>query len=237
MENMSWGAIAAIALVAVIALSIIYNFAKGRSKSGANTSVPAPSPDSQTAPDPVTAAMLMSKIVTAANTQTAFDDYIKDHTRDQLDDVPVYAVAHIITASIPSRSRKKWLSAVAAATVPRGADPELVNTADYFWDVNEKWLFSETAFADFCNQYLIAYANEWPSAVHKRILLAGYTALASRDLAEAPDSPDMMRVVSEFMVGLDRVVEVYFGAEAGQVRSRLQAEAEGLAPVVQANMS
>ncbi|MEH6807296.1 MAG: hypothetical protein V7651_00465 [Hyphomonas oceanitis] len=236
MEDMSWGVIAAIAVVAIVVLSIIYNFAKGRIHASGNAPITASPPDSQTAPDPVTAAMLMSKIVTAANTQNAFDDYIKDHTRDQLDDVPVYTVAHIITASIPSRSRKKWLSAVAAATVPRGADPELVNTADYFWDVNEKWLFSETAFADFCNQYLIAYANEWPSAVHERILLAGYTALASRDLAEAPDSPDMTRVVSDFMAGLDSVAEVYFGAEAEPTRARFQAEAERLAPAVRANM-
>lgn len=237
MENMSWGAIASMALVAIVALTVVYNIIKGRSRPGGKASVPAPSVDPQPVPDPTTAAALMSKIVAGGRSQTAFDEYVSDHSREQLDDVPVYAVAHIITASIRSRSRKTWLSAVAAATVPRGADPELVNTADYFWDVNEKWLFSETAFDDFCNAYLIANKSEWPSDVHERIVLAGYTALSSRDPAEAPDSPDMLRVVSEFMAGLDRVAEAYFEAEAAAVRARLLAEAEQLAPVVRTKIA
>lgn len=237
MEDMSWGAIASMGLVAIVALTVIYNIIKGRSRPGGNASGSAPSADPHPVPDPTTAATLMSKIVAGARSQTAFDEYVRDHTRDQLDDVPVYAVAHIITASIPSRSRSKWLSAVAGGVVPRGADPELVSTADYFWDVNEKWLFSETAFDDFCNAYLIAYKSEWPSEVHERIVLAGLTALASRDPAEAPDSPDMLRVVSEFMAGLEMVTVAYFGAEAASVNARLLAEAERLAPVVRANVA
>ena len=239
MEDMSWGAIASIGLVAVIALSVIYNFVKERGSSGNGASTPAPSP--ATAPPQSQAsldAMLMSKIATHAYSQAGFQEHIADHTRDQLDEIPIYAVTQIITASMRSETtRWKWMELVAGAVIPRGADAQMLDTADLFWDVNEKWLFSQTAFADFCNEYLIANKSEWPSAVQEQIVLAGYTALASRDRGEAPESPDMMRVVSDFMAGLDMVAEDYFGAEAGSVRARLQAEAERLAQVVRANMA
>lgn len=239
MENMSWGAIASIALVAIIALSVIYNFVKERGSSGNGAGTPAPSPAadvplSQASLD----AMVMSRAAAHAYSQAGFQEYIADHTRDQLDEIPVYAVIQVITASMPSdTTRWKWMEHVAGAVIARGADKQMLDTADLFWDVNEKWLFSETAFADFCNDYLIANRNEWPAAVHEQIVLAGYTALASRDKGDGPESPDILRVVSDFMAGLDMVAEAYFGAEAGQVRARLQAEAERLAPGVRANMA
>ena len=214
MDNPDFGMIAIIAVVALVAGVIIYNSVRKRGAGQGAAKGPMPS---QPAADAAAMQTVMSRIVTQA------------HTPEQLDDVPVYAVAHIITASIPSKSRSKWLELVAATVVPRGADPELVHTADYFWEVHEKWLFSETSFADFCNQYLIANKDAWSPAIHERIVLAGLTALASRDPGDAASPADITRVATDFLDGLTMVSDAYFGADSEHVRGRLTGEADRLA--------
>ena len=218
MDNPDFGMIAIIAVVALVAGVIIYNSVRKRGAGQGAAKGPMPS---QPAADAAAMQTVMSRIVTQAHSQPAFDQYLADHTPEQLDDVPVYAVAHIITASIPSKSRSKWLELVAATVVPRGADPELVHTADYFWEVHEKWLFSETSFADFCNQYLIANKDAWSPA--------GLTALASRDPGDAASPADITRVATDFLDGLTMVSDAYFGADSEHVRGRLTGEADRLA--------
>ena len=229
MDNPDLGMIAIIAVVVVVAVVIIYNSTRKRGAGQGAANGPTPAAPSQPGLDVAGMQTVMSRIATQAHSQPAFDQYLADHTPEQLDDVPVYAVAHIITASIPSKSRSKWLERVAAAVVPRGADPELVNTADYFWEVNEKWLFSDTSFADFCNQPLIANKDAWSPAIHERIVLAGLTALASRDPGDAASPADITRVATDFLDGLTMVSDAYFGADSEQVRGRLTGEADRLA--------
>jgi hypothetical protein len=229
MANPGFGVVAAIAAAVLVAVVIIFNSVRKRGSGQGAANAPAPASTSQPGPDTAGMQTVMSQMVTKAHSQPAFDQYLADHTPEQLDDVPVYAVAHIITASFPSTSRAKWLERVAAAVVPRGADPELVHTADHFWEVNEKWLFSQTAFADFCNQYLIANKDAWPPAVHERIVLAGLTALASRAPGDTASPADMTRVATDFLNGLNMVSDAYFGAESEQVRARLMGEADRLA--------
>ncbi|KCZ89433.1 hypothetical protein [Hyphomonas johnsonii] len=229
MENMSIGVVVAIALVVAVALLFIVNVI--RTRAAANELEPARGHGAGAPP------VQASAVTPQAHSQSAFDAYIADHTPDQLDDIPVYALAHMVTASFSSPSRVKWLEAVVAAAVPRGADPELLHTADYFWDKHEKWLFSDAPIADFCTEYLIAKKDEWSSSVHERIVLTGFAALASRDRSGTADKASRAHTVFTFTNGLTSVCDAYFGADAQTVCARIMAEAETLAARIRADLA
>lgn len=233
MEGISFGAIASIGLVAIIALSILVKTVKQR---GTGAKVP-PRPDTASDQNIDAAAKVLSAISTHTQSESGFQKYLENHSQDQLEDVPVYALAHFITASFSSPSRSKWLESVVEAVVPRGKDPELVNTAEYFWDVNEKWLFSETAFADFCAQYLAEEKDDWSPAVHERIILVGLAALASRDSGQTTNPEDQLRVANAISAELRNLSADFFGAGADQKYAELSARAESLAPEVKKGMA
>ena len=233
MEGMSFGAIASIGLVAIIALSILVKTVKQR---GTDAKAP-PRPDMASDRNVDAAAKVLSAISAHTQSDARFQQYLADHSQEQLEDVPVYALAHFITASFSSPSRSKWLESVVEAVVPRGQDPELVNTAEYFWDVNEKWLFSKTAFADFCTQYLAENKDDWSPVVQERVILAGLAALASRPPGQTANPEDEMRVANEMDTGLRTLSATFFGAAADQKYAELSSRAEALAPDIEKAMS
>ncbi len=233
MDGLSFGVIVLVAIVALIALSILVKTGKKR---GTGAEAP-PRPQMASDQNVDAAAKVLSAISTYTQSEARFQEYLEDHSQEQLEDVPVYALAHFITASFSSPSRSKWLESVVEAVVPRGKDPELVNTAEYFWDVNEKWLFSETAFADFCAQYLAEKKDDWPPAVQERIILVGLAALASRDTGQTTNPEDQLRVANVIGAELLNLSAGFFGAGADQKYAELSAHAESLAPEVKKGMS
>ena len=227
MESINPGTVATIAIVVFVVVSIIYFMSKGRSQPDAGArSASEAKVDS--------AAAVMSAVTPRSNSETAFRDHLKDHTPEQIADVPVYALAHLITASLSSPSRVRWLESVVATIVPRGVDPELVHTAEFFWDLNERWLFGTTCADDFCGEYLIAGKDEWSAEVRERIVLAGLAALASSDFNGTYSGADHDRVVADLRTALERVSVAYFGEAARESVAALDRQARELAPQISA---
>lgn len=233
MEGMSLGVIASIGLVAIIALSVLFK-AVGQRGTGAKAS---PRPEAASGQNIDAAAKVRSAISAHTQSQAGIEEYLLNHSQEQMEDVPVYALAHFITASFSAPSRSKWLESVADAVVPRGKDPELIHTAEYFWNVNEKWLFSKTAFADFCTQYLAENKDDWSPVVQERIILAGLAALASRAPGQTTNPDDQLRVANEIDAGLRTLSAAFFGAGADQKYAELSSRADALAPDVRKGMA
>jgi hypothetical protein len=236
MEDLSLGAVTAIAILAIIVLSTIYNMSRRRSRldtgagsSGQTDTVSGGSVDG--------AGAVMSANGSHSRSDAAFQEHPADHTTEQIGDVPVYALVHLITASLNSPSRVKWLESVVATVLPRGADPELIDSAEHFWDLNERWTFKATCVDDFCAQYLIACKDNWSAEVRERIVLAGLAALASSDFNGTYSGVDYDRVVGEFRTALEKVSADYFGTLAGESVFALDSRARVLAPQICANVA
>tara|TARA_R110000803_G_scaffold38486_4_gene83285 strand:- start:3022 stop:3738 length:717 start_codon:yes stop_codon:yes gene_type:complete len=233
MEALGLNTATSIAIAAVVVLLIVYNAVRERNDL---SDAAADSPPNQ----PATGvgfirdgtAALMSENTKQSDSYGAFRDYLSDHSPEQLDDVPVYALVHLITASLKSPSRSKWLHSVVSTIVPRGADPELFYTAEHFWDLNARWTFRETCVDDFCVEYLIARKNEWSAEVRERIVLAGLAALASSGFEGTNTGAEHERFVGKFRAALDRVSGDYFGTLAGEAVAALDGRARELAPEI-----
>jgi len=176
----------------------------------------------------------MSVNTVRSESDDALGELLSDHSPEQLEDVPVYALVHLITASLKSPSRARWLHSVVSTIMPRGADPELLHTVERFWDLNERWTFRESCVDDFCTEYLIARKNEWPAEARERIVLAGLAALASSDFDAANSGAEYERAVGRFRAALDRVSGDYFDTLAGEAVAALDGRARELAPDIRA---
>ena len=233
MEALGLNTATSVAIAAIIGLLIVYNAVRERNDfSDAATDNPLSQPAAGVARDGTAASMADHAI--QSYSADAFREYLSDHSPEQLDDVPVYALVHLITASLKSPSRSKWLHSIVSTIVPRGADPKLFHTAEYFWDVNARWTFRESCVDDFCTEYLIACRNEWSAEVRERIVLAGLAALASSGFDAADADAEHVRVAGTFRAALDRVSGDYFETLAGEAVAALDGRARELAPKIRA---
>tara|TARA_R110002072_G_scaffold282783_1_gene446025 strand:- start:521 stop:1234 length:714 start_codon:yes stop_codon:yes gene_type:complete len=234
MEALGLNTATLVAIAAVIVLLIVYNALRERNDLPDATDSPLSQPATGVGLSREGAAAPMSANSAQTNSDDAFRDHVSDHSPEQLDDVPVYALVHLITASLKSPSRARWLHSVVSTIMPRGADPELLHTAEYFWDLNERWTFRESCIDDFCTEYLIARRNEWSGEVRERIVLAGLAALASSDFNGAYTGAEYEQAVGRFRAALDRVSGDYFGTLAGEAVAALDGRARELAPEIRA---
>jgi hypothetical protein len=218
MEDMSWGAIASIGLVAIIALSVIYNFIKergaGKGSAGAPSSL---RPEMSTAP--------LSEEDIARQEYRAILERLSPEQREAL---LVHAAIFVWLAWVNMPDETAVTGAIAQAVLHSPVDPDLVRAGELYWDAEYDSGWWVQVFMD----NLASGKHPVPDA-RKRALLEGVlTAIALIGMsgnARVTSLREDGDFKFEYLPALDRLVTAYLGNTDVSQRAEMDAAAQEVA--------